>query len=225
MRIAVFSGAGVSAESGIPTFRDSDGLWHRHDLMEVASIDGWRNNPGLVLEFYNERRSAVAAVEPNAAHHAITRLEQSFETVVITQNIDDLHERAGSTNVIHLHGEITKARSSLDPTLVEDIGYQQIKHGDKCERGSQLRPHIVWFGEEIFRYEESMRVIARAEKILVVGTSLSVFPAAGLLQFSAQDAEKVVIAPELEEPPEGYQWIREKATVAVPQVVEDWIGA
>jgi NAD-dependent deacetylase len=148
-KIVVLSGAGISAESGIATFRDANGLWEGHDVMEVASPEGWRRNPALVLEFYNQRRKNGLHAEPNDGHRALARLEAKYDVVIVTQNIDNLHERAGSTNVIHLHGEIFKSRSTLDPSLVYEMQGWELNLGDKCERGSQLRPHIVWFGEAV----------------------------------------------------------------------------
>lgn len=189
-KIVVISGAGISAPSGLGTFRSVDGLWARHRIEDVATPEGWAANPQLVLEFYNERRLAAADALPNAAHIAIASLEKYFEVVVITQNVDDLHERAGSTAVIHLHGEHSKARSSLDENLVYEIGRAKIRIGDLCAHGSQLRPHIVWFGEEVPRYKEARNHVLDAGHVLVVGTSLEVFPAAGLVKYARCHAKK-----------------------------------
>ena len=179
-RIVVFTGAGISAESGIKTFRDADGLWEGHDVMEVASPQGWRANPELVLDFYNQRRKQLLQVKPNVAHQKIAALEKHFQVTVITQNVDDLHERAGSTNVLHLHGELLKVRS----TAFEDLIYewkQDLNTGDCCERGHQLRPHIVWFGEAVPMMEQAYSETAKADILIIVGTSLQVYPAAGLV--------------------------------------------
>ncbi|MFC5623864.1 SIR2 family NAD-dependent protein deacylase [Algoriphagus winogradskyi] len=181
--LVVLSGAGISAESGIKTFRDSGGLWEGHDVMEVASPDGWRRNRMLVQDFYNQRRKQLLECEPNLAHFTLAKLEQEYDVSIITQNVDDLHERAGSTKVVHLHGELKKAQSTLDPTLVYDLDHWEIKEGDKCERGSQLRPFIVWFGEQVPLMEEAMRIASSADIFVVIGTSLQVYPAAGLVDF------------------------------------------
>lgn len=222
-KIVVFTGAGVSAESGIATFRDSNGLWHNHNIEDVASPEGWQRNPQLVLNFYNQRRRDLAGAQPNAAHKAIAQLEQAFDVCVVTQNIDDLHERGGSSNIIHLHGEITKARSSVDEDDIYPIGYGDIQLGDICRAGSQLRPHIVWFGEAVPLYGVAEEIIARADKILVIGTSLSVFPAAYLLQSARADAEKVLVGPAMEVVPRGYRYIADTAVGAVPPLVEKWL--
>lgn len=182
-KIAVLSGAGVSRESGIKTFRDSDGLWEEHRVEDVASIEGWRRDPGLVLDFYNARRRDIEHCRPNEAHLIIAELEENFDVTVITQNIDDLHERAGSSNVIHLHGEITKARGEDSDALLYDIGYKDINLGDKNEKGIQLRPHIVWFGEAVPMIERAAGVVTECDILLVIGTSLNVYPAAGLVNY------------------------------------------
>ena len=182
-RLAVLSGAGVSKESGINTFRDSGGLWEQYPVEEVASIEGWYRNPGLVLDFYNARRRDVQHREPNEAHRIIAELEKDFKVTVITQNIDNLHERAGSTDIIHLHGEITKARGEHSLHPVYDIGYNDIHIGDKDSRGEQLRPHIVWFGEPVPMIEKAAEVVSQCDILLVIGTSLAVYPAAGLVGY------------------------------------------
>ncbi len=183
MKIVVLSGSGISAESGLPTFRDMNGLWRTYAWEEVASPAGWRKNPGLVLEFYNERREKAWNAKPNAAHIAIGQLEKYYHVVVITQNIDELHERAGSTNVIHVHGNIAFARSTIDSSHRYRIDGRPITLGQTCEAGSQLRPDVVWFGEEVRYMEESQHHMATASKVLVVGTSLAVFPVASLVHF------------------------------------------
>lgn len=223
-KIVVFTGAGVSAESGLRTFRDSDGLWHNYSITEVATPEAWYRNPELVLDFYNQRRRQLAEVSPNPAHEAIVQLERRYEVVVVTQNIDDLHERAGGANVIHLHGKLTFAQSCDDPELLYKIGYKDIRIGDRCEKGSQLRPHVVWFGETVQNIEASTAHIETADKILVIGTSLSVFPAAGLLANSRHDAEKVINSLELDYVPEGYRYLKGKASEQVPPLVKDWLG-
>ncbi|TPE45827.1 SIR2 family NAD-dependent protein deacylase [Pontibacter mangrovi] len=196
-KLVVLTGAGISAESGIATFRDADGLWEGHDVMEVASPQGWHKNPELVLDFYNQRRKNAHTVKPNAAHMALADLEQDFDVRIITQNVDDLHERAGSTNIIHLHGKLFESRSTLDPSLVYPIEGWELKKGDKCERGSQLRPNIVWFGEPVPMMEKAIEETLQAEIFLVVGTSLVVYPAAGLVDFVEADVPVFVIDPNL----------------------------
>ncbi len=193
-KLVVLTGAGISAESGLKTFRDSGGLWEQYDVMEVASIEGWYRNPALVLEFYNARRRQLDCVEPNEGHKALVELEQWFDTVIVTQNVDDLHERAGSSHVIHLHGELRKVRSTVDENLVYDWK-GDLKLGDKCEKGSQLRPHIVWFGELVPMIEVAARHFASADIIVVVGTSLQVYPAAGLLAYAPRNIEVFYVDP------------------------------
>ena len=183
MKLVVLTGAGISAESGLKTFRDSDGLWEGYEVTEVATPRAWRKDPQLVLEFYNMRRKNVADVQPNAAHYGLAELEKDFEVTIITQNIDDLHERGGSTNVLHLHGEIFKMRSEYDETLIKEIR-GDIKIGDLAEDGAQLRPHIVWFEEPVPKIEEAIPIVHAADLFAVVGTSLVVYPAAGLVHYA-----------------------------------------
>lgn len=192
-KIVFLTGAGVSAESGVPTFRDSGGLWEGYDVEDVASIGGWYRNPGLMLDFYTERRRAMLSVEPNAAHRAIARLEEWYDVVVITQNVDDLHERGGSTNVIHLHGELSKVCSSRDKeTCVKVLPYDiPLRLGDKTEDGSQLRPYIVWFGEDVPNFPLAMEEVSEADILVVVGTSMQVQPAASLIY--ASHAEEIFV--------------------------------
>jgi len=190
--IVVLTGAGISAESGLKTFRDSDGLWNGYDVYEVASPQGWANNPKLVLDFYNDRRRDVAAAKPNAAHIGLAELEKDFEVTIITQNIDDLHERAGSTIVIHLHGQIFSMRSENDESNIYPIT-GDIKVGDTAEDGSQLRPHIVWFGEAVPMMETAVNVMNDCDYFVVVGTSLQVYPAASLLQYAPPYLPKFII--------------------------------
>jgi NAD-dependent deacetylase len=190
--IVVLSGAGISAESGLKTFRDNDGLWNGYDVYEVATPGGWRKNPQLVLDFYNDRRRDVAAAKPNAAHTGLAGLEKDFDVTIITQNIDDLHERGGSTNVVHLHGEIFKMRSVADIETVYEIR-EDIKLGDMAPDGSQLRPHIVWFEEEVPMMEKAVRIVQNADYFIVAGTSLQVYPAAALLQYAPRYLPKFII--------------------------------
>lgn len=182
-KLVVLTGAGVSQESGIKTFRDSDGLWENYPVEDVASIQGWRKNKELMLRFYNERRAQLATVEPNKAHRIIAELEKYFDVTVVTQNVDNLHERAGSTKVVHLHGELTKARGVDNDNEIIDIGYEPISLGDKSPSGAQLRPHIVWFGEAVPKLEEGAVAVSECDILLVVGTSLAVYPAAGLVNY------------------------------------------
>ncbi len=195
-KIAVLTGAGISAESGLSTFRNAGGLWEGHNVMEVASPEGWRRNKQLVLDFYNQRRRQMHSVTFNDAHSALVKLEEKFDITVITQNVDFFHEKAGSTNVIHLHGELDKARSSVNPNLIYDLNGRDIKIGDKCEEGSQLRPHVVWFGEIVPMMEIAIRLALEAEIFIVIGTSLVVYPAASLLEFVPRGSGIYVIDPE-----------------------------
>lgn len=222
-KIVILSGAGVSADSGIKTFRAEDGLWENHHVEDVASPEGFERDPELVLRFYNERRQQIAKAQPNAAHKAIAELEKQYEVVVITQNIDDLHERGGSSQVLHVHGEITKARSLYNNLEVFDIGYQDINLGDTCELGGQLRPHIVWFGEAVEHIDSALEHISEAGKVLVVGTSLNVFPVASLVRYAHPEAEKVVNALDLQHPPVDYEYLQGKAADIVPRLVRRWL--
>lgn len=192
-RLVILSGAGISAESGIATFRDSNGLWEGHDVMAVASPEGWHKNKALVLDFYNKRRQACLLAKPNAAHIQLANLEKEYDVTIITQNVDDLHEKAGSSKVIHLHGELFKSQSTLDPKLVYQMDHWELKLGDTCEKGSQLRPFIVWFGEQVPMMDSAIEATEKADIFAVVGTSLLVYPAAGLLSYAAPDIPKFVI--------------------------------
>ena len=202
-KIAVLTGAGVSAESGISTFRDSGGLWDNYNVEDVASIEGWYRNPGLVLDFYNTRRKELANAKPNAAHLAIADLEKDCDVTVITQNVDNLHERAGSTRIIHLHGELTKVRpedscndrDGFSEAKVFDIGYGEIHLGDLALDGAQLRPHIVWFGEAVPKIGQAIDAVEAADILLIVGTSLQVYPAAGLYRYARADTPVYIIDP------------------------------
>lgn len=222
-KIVVLTGAGISAESGIATFRDSNGLWEQHKIEDVATPDAWRRNPELVLNFYNQRRKQAAQSLPNAGHKALVDLEQKYDVHVITQNVDDLHERAGSSKVLHLHGMLRLVRSTLDPSLVYDIEDQDVLMGDKCEKGSQLRPHIVWFGEAVPAIEEATYITESADIFMVIGTSLQVYPAAGLLHFAGSDIPKYLIDPNAEAQygVQNLTIVKEKAGVGVTQVVSD----
>jgi NAD-dependent deacetylase len=222
--IVVLSGSGLSAESGLPTFRDAAGLWRQHSWEDLASPDGWRRNPQLVLEFYNERRAKAWTAQPNAAHRAIAELEQKFDVVVVTQNVDALHERAGSKLVLHVHGELAWARGTGLSRKRRRIDGAAIALGDLCEEGTQLRPDIVWFGEETRFMEEAREVLALADKVLVVGTSLSVYPAAGLVEYAPSAAERVVNALELDVVPDGFEFRPGKATEVIPKLVAGWLA-
>lgn len=179
--IVVLSGAGISAESGISTFRDSNGLWENHPIEKVATPSAWEENKKLVLQFYNQRRKQLFEVEPNSGHQALVALEEHFNVHIITQNVDDLHERAGSSNILHLHGELKKARSTVDSRLIYEMDSWELNLGDTCEKGSQLRPHIVWFGEDVPNISVAIELVKQADVMIVVGTSLNVYPAAGLI--------------------------------------------
>ena len=194
-KIVVLSGAGVSAESGISTFRDSNGLWENYNVEDVASIDGWYRNPELMIKFYNDRRRELEHCQPNDAHKIIAELEQQYEVVVVTQNVDNLHERGGSTHVIHLHGELTKACSERGKRCVEDIGYRDIKYGEKAADGGILRPFIVWFGESVPLLEDAAAHVQTADILIIIGTSLNVYPAAGLLYYAPTGIPIYVIDP------------------------------
>jgi NAD-dependent deacetylase len=194
-KLVILSGAGMSSESGIKTFRDSGGLWEEYEISEVATPEAWDRNMNLVLRFYNQRRRELEKCVPNAGHIGIAALEKHFDVHVITQNIDDLHERAGSTKIIHLHGELTKARSTTDSSLIYDIGYNDINPGDNCAKGSQLRPHIVWFGEAVPMMDKAIRITETADIFVVIGSSLNVYPAAGLINYAPDDASLWLIDP------------------------------
>lgn len=224
-KVVVLTGAGVSAESGINTFRDEGGLWEGHDVMEVASPQGWHRDKSLVLDFYNQRRRQLKNVEPNQAHFALRELEAKYKVVVITQNIDNLHERGGSSKIIHLHGELNKVRSCIDPSLIyhweEDLNV-----GDTCEKGSQLRPHIVWFGEAVPMMDKALLEITSAQHVIIVGTSMQVYPAAGLVGYAPNTANIYYVDPK---PSINYELstrenlnvFAEKATTGVRKVVDE----
>lgn len=227
-RIVVLTGAGVSAESGISTFRDAGGLWEGHDVMEVASPQGWMNNPELVLDFYNKRRRQLLEVQPNEAHQALVELEATYDVHIVTQNVDDLHERAGSQQVVHLHGELLKVRSEKDHRLVYEWR-EDLKMGNTCEKGHQLRPHVVWFGEMVPMMEVAAELTASADIILIVGTSMQVYPAAGLVGFASEQTDVYYVDPK---PSLNYELqqqrrlevVSENATVGVRKVVQKLLG-
>ncbi len=220
--IVILSGAGMSADSGLKTFRDHDGLWEGHDVMEVASPEGWESDRELVLDFYNQRRRNLLDAKPNAGHEALFRLEENYNVEIITQNVDDLHERAGSMNVHHLHGELLKVRSTGDPTLVYDWE-DDLNNGDMCEKGYQLRPHIVWFGEAVPTIEKAAQITSKADILIIIGTSLAVYPAAGLIHYAQENIPKYLVDPII---PHGVQlnnikFIQQTAQNGVPPLIED----
>ena len=219
-KLVVLSGAGVSAESGIKTFRDSDGLWENYNVADVADIEGWYRNKGLVLKFYNERRRQLEKAQPNKAHQLIAELERYFEVTVVTQNVDNLHERAGSTKIIHLHGELTKVRpEDQEDRGVKDIGYRDINLGDTDNRGVQLRPHIVWFGEAVPMMTPAAREVSEADILLIIGTSLNVYPAAGLFRYITYGRPIFLIDPKpIRLDYKYFRQIQEPATVGMEKL-------
>ncbi len=224
-KLVVLSGAGMSAESGLSTFRDAGGLWEGYDVMDVASPEGWRRNMDLVLDFYNERRRQLIKARPNAAHEALMRLEKHYDVTIVTQNVDDLHERAGSQRVFHLHGELLKVRSTRFGNLVYPWT-TDLKRGDVCERGAQLRPHIVWFGEQVPMMDPAIQHIHEADIVLIIGTSMQVYPAAGLIRFAPESCEVFYIDPRPQVNAElsfhrRLKIFREKAGTGVPKLVDD----
>lgn len=219
-RLVVLTGAGVSAESGIRTFRDADGLWEEHRIEDVATPEGWMRNPQLVLDFYNARRQQLYEVKPNAAHYALADLEEEFDVRIITQNVDDLHERAGSHHVLHLHGELKKCRSSINPEAIFDIETPLLQLGDMAPDGSQLRPHIVWFGEAVPNLMPAMELTQTADYFAVVGSSLNVYPAAGLIQYAPNRAPLFLVDPHHVSAPTNREvhFIQAVASEGVPQL-------
>ena len=211
-KLVFLTGAGVSQESGIQTFRDSGGLWENYDIMDVATPEAWQRNQELVLWFYNERRKQLREVKPNAGHIGIAALENDFDVNIITQNVDDLHERAGSKKVLHLHGELNKARSTVNPDLIYTLDHWELKTGDKCAEGSQLRPHIVWFGEPVPAMTEALPIVQEADIFVVAGTSLEVYPAAGLIHYTKPGIPVFVVDPVRPKIPlKNVEYIQEKA--------------
>lgn len=220
--IVILSGAGISAESGIKTFRDSGGLWEGYDVTEVATPEGFHRNPELVLEFYNRRRKQAMNAKPNAGHLALVELEKYYHVSIVTQNVDNLHEKAGSTHLLHLHGELFKSRSTRRPSLIYEIQDWELKIGDTCELGSQLRPHIVWFGEAVPAMEEAIAAVCQADILIIVGTSMQVYPAAGLIDYAPEGIPIYVVDPNL--PTIGFRpnlhFIAERASIGLQKVVE-----
>ena len=223
-KVIVLTGAGISAESGLQTFRDADGLWEGHDVMEVATPQGWEANQELVLDFYNQRRKQLLSVQPNAAHKALVKLEEKFDVTIITQNIDDLHERAGSSKIIHLHGELLKARSNVDENDVHEWK-KDICVGDLCARKSQMRPYVVWFGEAVPLLDDAARAVMQSDYVLIIGTSMQVYPAAGLMDYAPQKAQLFFIDPQPNvQSASNLSVIAEKASTGVPRVVDQLLG-
>ncbi|MBP5327068.1 MAG: NAD-dependent deacylase [Bacteroidales bacterium] len=219
-KIVVLTGAGISAESGISTFRDSDGLWEQYRVEDVATPEGYAKDKKLVLDFYNQRRRQLATVEPNEGHRQLVRLEKCFDVQIVTQNVDNLHERAGSSNVLHLHGELTKARSERDSNLITDIGYNDILLGDKASDGAQLRPHIVWFGEAVPNIEIAASMCEKCDYFIVVGTSMNVYPAAGLIHYVPRSAPCWLVDPKAVAISRNITVVQEKAGTGVKKVVD-----
>jgi len=221
MKIAVLTGAGMSAESGLKTFRDSNGLWEGHEVMEVASPQGWAKDPNLVLDFYNQRRKQLRNVNPNSAHKAIAELEKKHEVFIITQNVDDLHERAGSTSVLHLHGELFKVRSTGVASTILDWKKDLIL-GDICKDGYPLRPHIVWFGEDVPEMDNAIRTVIQSDVLIIIGTSMQVYPAASLMQYAPSNAQVFFIDPKPSiNSTDRITVIADNATNGVPKAIEE----
>ncbi|MEJ7780436.1 MAG: NAD-dependent deacylase [Daejeonella sp.] len=225
-KAVVLTGAGISAESGLKTFRDAGGLWEGHNIYDVATPEAWRRDPELVQQFYNERRRAVLEASPNAAHYALVKLEEKFDVTIITQNIDDLHERAGSSNILHLHGIITKAQSDKIASLTYTIPGWELKMGEFCEFGSQLRPHVVWFGEAVPMIEQAAAICYAADIFIVIGTSLQVYPAAGLIDLIPDNASKFLVdLHDSGKSGKDIEKIIERSSVGVPMLVEKLLKA
>ena len=220
--IVVFTGAGISAESGLGTFRDSGGLWEQFKIEDVATPEAFERNPELVLNFYNLRRKQLLESEPNAAHISLNKLSEKYNLHIITQNIDDLHERSGSENVLHLHGKLMESKSSVDDSLIYPIEGADLKIGDLCENGSQLRPNVVWFGEAVPKMIEAISITKKADIFIVIGTSLNVFPAASLLNYT-DNAKRIILIDLKAKQERGIEVIKEKATIAVPKLVRDLV--
>ena len=221
-KLVVLSGAGISAESGLRTFREMGGLWEEYDVMEVASPQAWQRDPELVTGFYNERRKQLLNCQPNDGHRLLYELETYFDVEIITQNVDDLHERAGSSKILHLHGELKKARSTVDPYLIYELDNWELTAESKCEKGSRLRPHIVWFGEAVPAIYEASDIVSRADILVIVGTSMNVYPAAGLIDYAPSHCPIYIIDPnEVNMSSYGNRtFIKEKASVGVRKLFE-----
>lgn len=219
-KVIILTGAGISAESGISTFRDSDGLWEHYRVEDVATHDAYLRNPKLVLDFYNERRRQLFQVQPNEAHRQLVRLEEQYEVHIITQNIDNLHEQAGSSNVLHLHGLLTQARSDRNDSLIVEIGDRDIRIGDKAPDGAQLRPHIVWFGEAVPNIEPAAKLCEQADIFIVIGTSMNVYPAAGLIHYVPRTSPCYLIDPKAVAISRPITTYAEKATTGVKKIVD-----
>jgi NAD-dependent deacetylase len=223
-KVVVLTGAGISAESGISTFRDSDGLWEQYRVEDVATHEAYLRNPELVLNFYNERRRQLFQVKPNEGHRQLVRLEEKYDVQIITQNIDNLHEQAGSTHVLHLHGELTKARSDRNDNLIIDIGDRDIHLGDKAPDGAQLRPHIVWFGGAVPNIEPASEMCEQADYFIVVGTSMNVYPAAGLIHYVPRSAPCFLVDPKAVPISRPITIVQEKAGTGVKKVVDQLLA-
>lgn len=221
-KLVILSGAGMSEESGIMTFRDMGGLWQKYNIEEVASPIAWQRSPQLVLDFYNQRRKQLMEVEPNAGHYALVKLEEKYEVQIITQNVDNLHERAGSSNVLHLHGELMKVRSEVNEHLVTEMNHWELKLGDLAEDGHQLRPHIVWFGEAVPNIEKAIPIVQQADTIIIVGTSMQVYPAASLIHYAPKNANLYYIDPNANAYSHpNLKCIKAKAGTGLPSLVTD----
>ncbi len=218
--IVVFTGAGISAESGLGTFRDSGGLWEQFKIEDVATPEAFEKNPELVLNFYNLRRKQLLESEPNEAHISLNKLSEKYNLHIITQNIDDLHERSGSENVLHLHGKLMESTSSVDDSLIYSIEGTNLKIGDLCKKGSQLRPNVVWFGEAVPKMIDAISITKKADVFIVIGTSLNVYPAASLLNYT-NNAKRIILIDPKAEKESGIEVVKEKATIAVPKLVKE----
>jgi NAD-dependent deacetylase len=225
-KVVVLTGAGMSADSGLKTFRDSDGLWEGHDISEVATPQAWENDKQLVLDFYNDRRKQADSVDPNVGHNAVATLEEAYDVTVITQNVDALHEQAGSTDVIHLHGELSKVRSEEDRSLIYDVGGDAVELGDTADDGAQLRPHVVWFGEAVPQMKKAAEIVPQADILVVIGTSLVVYPAAGLVDLAAGGIQKYIIDPAKPGLVDytGWEHIQETAAEGTPALVNELLS-
>lgn len=224
-KVVVLTGAGISAESGLKTFRDAGGLWEGHNVYDVATPGAWERDPELVQQFYNERRKSVLAALPNEGHRALVKLEEKYKVTIITQNIDDLHERAGSSDIIHLHGIITRSQSSRRPDLTYEIDGWELRMGEKCEFGTQLRPHVVWFGEAVPMIEEAAQICQKADIFIVIGTSLQVYPAAGLIDLVPEYALKFIVDLNETSVSRDVERIKEPASVGVPKLVHELLNS